>query len=770
MRRRQTRSEPIRRSRDDSVRGKSWGAKRRAWGFAIALCVLIPHLAEARLASGQADSLRRAAEASLADQRPDEAVRALRRVVDDRDASGDDYALLGHALLAAGEVKDAERAFRKARGKGAKAAGHNGIGLVHLRRGDGRRARTSFRQAIKEDPGFVDAHYNLGIVSEASRRSDALKAFRAALDLDDAYRDAHFRVGRLLEEARDTTEAIAAYRSQGAADQGHGEARYRLARLLLARGEEDRARELFEKVRDADGDTAPSAHLELALIQQKDRDFERAQASFEAYIGSLPDREQALYRDLSLVADKAELALYETAPEDQKEALIRRFWIQLDPAPLSPANERLIEHYRRVTYAREHYGTGEFPWDDRGEVFVRLGAADHVSRSDDIQAELDRDIQDARTNFMSRFRIGLRVDPGLPIFPVAPNDRWEYWVFQDVDGGTEITFVAKYGRKRYKYAPMPENIPMRLTSELLQLQGRVLMDRIVARQPSLYEPDFADLPIDFYYYPADYRGKGDRTRLEVYYGLPASEVSRLNVDIGTDLLVLGRGMVLFDSLWNEAHRVQDQIAFTVPTDQDIQKGAFIPGVLPVDLAPGPYRLAFQIRDLTSGKSQVYRRDIEIEDYGQTEALQISDIELAFSISDAQGEGPFVKEGLEVIPMSSRAFRRDQHAFVYFEIYNLTRDEFGQTRYRVEYTIRTYQERSVPARILHGLGRLLRVAEKDQVVEIAYDQTGAEADEVTHVELDLKQTEPGRQRVTVTVSDLLAEREVTKDITFIIVPQ
>ena len=216
--------------------------------------------------------------------------------------------------------------------------------------------------------------------------------------------------------------------------------------------------------------------------------------------------------------------------------------------------------------------------------------------------------------------------------------------------------------------------------------------------------------------------------------------------------------------------MQDQIAFTVPTNQQIQKGAFIPGVLPVDLAPGPYRLAFQIRDLASGKSQVYRRDIEVEDYRQTETLQISDIELAFSIKNAQGEGPFVKEGLNVIPMSSKAYRSDHHAFVYFEIYNLTRNEFGQTQYRVVYTIRSYKERSVPARILHGLGRLLRVAEKDQEVEIAYDQTGAERDEVTYVELDLTETEPGRQRVTVTVSDLLAEREATKDITFIIEPQ
>ncbi|MDP6777011.1 MAG: tetratricopeptide repeat protein [Candidatus Latescibacteria bacterium] len=713
----------------------------RAWALVLASCALLTHPLQAVTTPEQADSLR-----------------------------GGNQAGLGHTLLAAGDLEGAEKTFRELMDRGQVAAGHNGMGLVHLRRGDARRARSSFRRAIRSDPDFVDAHYNLGIAYEGHRRSDARKAFRAALDLDHGYRDAHFRLGRLLEEGRDTTEAISAYRSQITADPGHSGARFRLAKLLLARGDADPASGLFEAVRDAGGETAPKAHLELALIRQKERDFARAQASFEAYIGSLPEKERLLYRDISLVTNKEELAYYEAASDDEKEDLIRRFWTQLDPAPLSTANERLIEHYRRVAHARKHFGVGEFPWDSRGEVFVRLGEPDHVSRSNDIRAELDRDIQDARTNFMSRFRIGLRVDPGLPIFPVASNDRWEYWVYTDIDDGLEITFVARYGKKRYEYAPMPQNVSMRLTQELLRLQGRVLIDQMVSREPSVYEPDFADLPIDFYYYPADYRGGDGRTRLEIYYGLPASEVSRLRVDEETDLLVLGRGMVLFDSLWNEAHRVQDQIAFTVPTDQQIQEGAFIPGVLPVDLEPGPYRLAFQIRDLASGKSQVYRRDIEVEGYAQTQRLQISDIELAFSVAEAQEDGPFVKEGLEVIPMSSRAFRRDHHAFVYFEIYNLTRDEYGQTQYRVEYKIRTYKKRSVPARVLHGLGRLLRVSEKDQEVEIAYDQTGAEANEVTYVELDLKETEPGRQRVTVTVHDLLAERSTTKDITFIIVPQ
>ncbi len=725
--------------------------------------------AQVPLTSARADSLRRAAEAHIRDDRPEEAVAALQAVIDAGFERADVYVLLGHASLSAGDRKGARAAFEKGIKLGAKAEGYNGLGLTYLDEGDERRARSSFRRAVDKDPTFVDAHYNLALIYEASRPSKALDAFEKVVELDARHREAHYRMGRLLEENRDTVDAISAYRKQVAVHPAHSEAGYRLARLLLAKAQKQEAVQILED-QIASGETVDAGvYLEMAKISQMDRDFDHAQQIFERYIDRLPEEEQRVYLDISLVATKAELALYQNTPDEQKEEMNRRFWKRRDPAPLSAANERLVEHYRRVAHARQHYSRGEFPWDDRGDVYIRLGGPNHISRSDDIRAELDRTIQDARTNFTSRFRIGLGVTPGFPIFPVKPNVRWEYWVYAEIEGGTEITFVSEHANRRYVFAPLPQNLSPSLAIDLMKLHGDVLVQQIAVKQASIYTPDFADLPIDFYYYASAYRGPEDQTRLEVYYGLPASEVARLNVDEKTDLLVLGRGLAIYDSLWNEVHRVQDQIVFTAPTNQQIEDGAFIPGIVPVDLPPGSYYLALQVQDFASGKSQVYQQQIELEDYRGREGLQTSDIELAFSMSPVEGVGPFVKHGLEIIPMSSRAFRDDQNAFVYFEIYNLTRDEFGQTQYRVEYKLRSYEDRSAPARVLRGFGRLFRIVEKDQEVVIAYDQMGDKLDEVAYVELDLAQTRPGGQKVQVTVTDLLTERKVSKEIRFEIVP-
>ncbi len=99
------------------------------------------------------------------------------------------------------------------------------------------------------------------------------------------------------------------------------------------------------------------------------------------------------------------------------------------------------------------------------------------------------------------------------------------------------------------------------------------------------------------------------------------------------------------------------------------------------------------------------------------------------------------------------------------MYGLTRDAYGQTRYRVEYEIRSGGGRSAPARLLHGLGRVLRVSEKDREVSISYEHIGGTTDDVAYVELDLQESNEGEQRVRVIVTDLVSEQSVKKSTSF-----
>ncbi|MCZ6636307.1 MAG: GWxTD domain-containing protein [bacterium] len=691
----------------------------------------------------------------------EQSISRLEQVVSEGSASGEDYVALGHAYLAADERGKARRAFQKAISRGATAGGYHGLGWLSLNaKGGGLRAMFNFRRALSENPTFAPAQYHLAVAYLKMRPLEAMGAFEQVVAMDPAHKDAHFQIGMLYEKRGRLDDAIAAYRDQVAVLGDHPLARLKLAKLLLRRGEVAEAMRLFEILITAGGDVALEAYLEMAALGQMAGDFEGAQRLYEAYIARLPEAEQSVFQDISLVASRHELKTYRNMPDDLKAEMIRRFWMRMDPTPLTMVNERRVEHYRRVAHARHRFSKGQFPWDDRGDVYVRLGDPDHVSRSDNIQAEFDPVIRDARKHFANRRRIAQPVAFGLPTFPVGSDERWEYWVYAGLGGGSEVTFVNRFAHGRYSFATGPRQMSMWEAVDLLAIQGEM----VVGNMPAVYRFGFAELPIDFHCHAMDFRGANGKTRLEIAYGLPASEAARLGSDAG--LVTLDRGVAIYDSLWMEVYRVEDEMVFHTPSEEDVLAGAFIPGKMSVELPPGHYRMNLQVRDRQSGKSRVYRQDLVLEDYHR-EALQLSDVELAFSI--VPGDGPLAKQGMRVVPMASRTFRRGQHAFVYFEAYHLSRDEFGQTRYQVGYTLRSYEERSLPGRFFQGLGRALRLGQKDEAVTVAYDQTGGEADEAGYVALDLSDRAPGTYRVEVRVTDLLGEQVAAKSAVFRVLP-
>ena len=61
---------------------------------------------------------------------------------------------------------------------------------------------------------------------------------------------------------------------------------------------------------------------------------------------------------------------------------VKRFWLERDPTPTTAENERLLEHWARVAYAREHYvynRNSAFGTDDRGVFYVKYGRPAQVT-------------------------------------------------------------------------------------------------------------------------------------------------------------------------------------------------------------------------------------------------------------------------------------------------------------------------------------------------------------------------------------------------------
>ena len=73
--------------------------------------------------------------------------------------------------------------------------------------------------------------------------------------------------------------------------------------------------------------------------------------------------------------------VYNALSDAEKQDFIDRFWMQKDLDPTTEVNERLQEHYQRVWMARQYFAGSAYPWDRRGEVYLRYGEPDYRSRS-----------------------------------------------------------------------------------------------------------------------------------------------------------------------------------------------------------------------------------------------------------------------------------------------------------------------------------------------------------------------------------------------------
>lgn len=770
--------------------------------------------------------------------RLDEAVKQLRSATEINHRHAPSYVGLGHVYLAQDSLKAAEQAFLNARRANKDyAPAYNGLGLVYWQKKTGRLwAIEYFRTAYQLDRRYSEAYYNAAEVYREIGDTKELDTYERLVEAFPEHRDAWFRIGEIHRTGGagrypNLTEAEAAYRQQLAVDVNHLPARSRLADVLAVRGNIDEALDLLEGFEDTSGVHSREVLLQQARIHQIRRDADRAEALYEEYIESLDREEQLCFFDLSLVLDGVELDGFRVAPKSEWKELSNAFWAGKDPAPVTAANERRNEHYRRVAFSLEQYGEHSFPWDVRGEVYVRYGDPDHVSKSDDIQFEtaprvvavkerlinqagdaifaLTRSRNDQMLEYVvteafnyndpsreiqigpmssrqreiaetgnSRTYTAIEEDPmsemrksgskrdkfgalqvasssvlGWPVYPV-PGKVWEYWIYTDVGPGVEITFVQPYHPGPYTYADMPHGIGEGgggVSRSWREMNPAVVVERAVAKSPEVYRQDFATAPLHFFYDTARFKRNDRSVNLEVYYGVPTRDITYVTDKDGQHVAHLTRGVALFNADDQRIYRSAEEMELYGRGSPDTSRNAFVPFIDRISATPGNYRMAIQILDTSSGKSQVYNQRVRVTAFDGG-YLRLSDIQLSAFIRSAS-DGRFVKGDIDVTPNPSQSYLAAQPVYIYYEIYNLKKDDFGVVRYRVSYQVESIDRQPIAVRILGGLGKLLGGREERESITVNYEHVGHRSDDQGYLELDMANSEQGSYMLRVKVTDI-----------------
>lgn len=141
---------------------------------------------------------------------------------------------------------------------------------------------------------------------------------------------------------------------------------------------------------------------------------------------------------------------------------IRGYWVQKDPTPAHNINERLIEHWERIAYLRQHFRKNRstpYGADDRALIYVRYGEPDRKSigiltlQSENIKPWLQRQIKpgmdtvaesrrNAETSGGQREQIEIFQEA---IYEFHQYPEYEIWIYDHITSAQLKPIIFMFG-------------------------------------------------------------------------------------------------------------------------------------------------------------------------------------------------------------------------------------------------------------------------------------------------------------------------------------
>ena len=767
-----------------------------------------------------------------------EALSHLEQAVRNNEKAAPAHYWRGMALYALSRDEEALKSFKTAVWRDKNwAPGHAGMGLVYVRMPYRRLdARMALRRALRLDPGNAEYQYIMGLTfMDQSDKGwligsdpDGRKYFQQALELDPMHPDAWFQLGRCYEELNvtdhnklerdrydDYIQALNAYLRQYQVNPGHPEALRRFAGIChrfeyYERGAE-RLRQVAEEMEGNLPDVIRTMLTQFeALAMGNEKQYDLLQRSLETYIESLDPAEQAVYTDLSHVAPPDVLEAWQSAEGSERDEVWRDFWNARDSNPATVENERLVEHYKRVMYARLLFSSGQHPYDRRGEMYVRYGAPDDLRRfvfspyqDPDINHQLTGNpAVDAirERNLLGGYNLKLEGGPGQQDFsspfgneppPIigggalmadymalqGKKDLYygytvESWVY--VQHNMELFFVDLLNNGKFDYPLGTADLFVGAMVREHRYHPTKVAAALIEKTPEDYAHDFGGESLDYAFDITTFRGAGDETVMELAYSIPVWQFGDVTDGQGTETF-LSNQATLRDSAYSPAFNQKfrfgpiERPKRKISSDQ-ARVSAFTLAV-DVQAPPGQFTAAVEMIDEASRRIGVYKKPVTVPDY-RGRNLMISDLKLSTGITPADQPGPFVRNGLAITPHPLRAYGRGQLVYVYYEVYNLGHDEAGRTAYDTYYEITPEGMPDSRGRFGGRPGQPGRPGRSgdQQTVVLTYEGGGDSSEEAEYTAIDTADLTPGVYVLTVTVEDRHTGQRVTRSTSFILLEQ
>jgi len=191
------------------------------------------------------------------------------------------------------------------------------------------------------------------------------------------------------------------------------------------------------------------AFIELATEMKAQKYYNNASEIYLwGFSNKTPGHSQKILKEeveriLPLLDEKEQAVWRKTLKQNNEEICqyIRLFWLEKDSRPTTRGNERLIEHWERIAYARKHFSKnrrGVYGCDARGTIYVKYGLPDR-KRSGLLGASSASEVELMYRVVNPQYRMIIRMEDR--------NPEYEAWSYYEL--GTEkpsvFLFANRYG-------------------------------------------------------------------------------------------------------------------------------------------------------------------------------------------------------------------------------------------------------------------------------------------------------------------------------------
>ena len=483
-----------------------------------------------------------------------------------------------------------------------------------------------------------------------------------------------------------------------------------------------------------------------------------------------------LKQDVSFIITPEERDAFDNLSNDEERyQFIEQFWLRRDPNPDTVVNEFRDEHYRRIAYANERFTSGKMGWKtDRGRIYIMYGPPDQIETH-----------HGGGTYHRPYWEGGGKTS-------THPFITWRYRYLDGLDLGQEViiefvdrTFTGEYrialdpfekdALKNTPVADLTEDqrmgrgddisrhtrFPSGLFYSTFQISQMNRLRQVAAlnRAPKIRFKDLetlVDTKLTYNTFPFDYRTDfikitEDTILTPITVVMKNSDMTFKDVEgvkkaevnvFGRITTITGRSVQVFEE-------VVRQIAPDALFKSTLEKRSLYQTRIP--LRSGLYKLELVLKDLNSGNLGTLYHSIRVPKFPEDE-LATSSIILADQLERLPrkqvGSGQFVIGSSKVLPSVEESFGRDRPMGVYFQVYNLARDEQTQKpSATIEYVLKKGGRE---------IGRALESSDK---------LAGAAQQMTLQKLVALDELEPGQYSLVVQVTDNVANRSVAPETKF-----